>query len=64
MQSDQDETIWLGSADQILEGVSSDVRRKLQLKGVPHVVTLSRELDAIVEATDGLMRAAREEQER
>ena len=64
VQSDQDETIWLGSADQILEGVSSDVRRKLQLKGVPHVVTLSRELDAIVEATDGLMRAAREEQER
>lgn len=63
IQSDADETIWHGSADTILNGVSSEVRQKLTLHGVPHVCTLSAELPAIVEAMDALMqRAALEKQ--
>ena len=58
VQSDGDETIWEGSADAILEGVSSEVHQKLWLKDVPHVCTLSRELPAIADAADGLMQLA------
>lgn len=56
VQSDADETIWYGSADAILEGVSSKVRKKLWLHDVPHVCTISRELPAIVDAVDALMK--------
>ncbi len=55
VQSDADETIWAGSADAILEGVSSGIRQKLWLTEVPHVCTISRELPSIAEAIDKLM---------
>ena len=55
VQSDGDETIWAGSADAILEGVSSKVRQKLWLKGMPHVVTLTPEYPRIADAMDKLM---------
>ena len=55
VQSEADETIWEGSADTILEGVSSGIRQKLWLKDVPHVCTISRELPAIADAIDKLM---------
>ena len=63
VQSSGDETIWEGSADCILEGVGSEVRRKLWLSGVPHVCTISPELPAIVDAVDGLMQRAEEEKQ-
>ncbi len=63
VQSDSDETIWEGSADAILNGVSSEVRQKLWLHGVPHVCTISRELPAIVDAVDGLMLRAKAEKQ-
>ena len=55
VQSENDETIWEGSADFILENIKSDKRQKLWLTGVPHVCTISPELPAIVEAIDSLM---------
>lgn len=55
VQSEADETIWEGSADAILEGVSSGIRQKLWLQDVPHVCTISRELPAIADAIDRLM---------
>lgn len=58
VQSDADETIWEGSCAEILQNVSSEVRRKLWLHGVPHVCTLSRELPSIVHAMDELMKQA------
>ena len=58
VQSDADETIRAGSADHILEGVSSKVRRKLWLNGMPHVVTLTPEVPRIASAMDDLMRLA------
>jgi len=58
VQSDGDETIWEGSADRILEGVSSKVRRKLWLNGMPHVVTLTPEYPNIANAMDDLMQLA------
>lgn len=58
VQSDADETIWHGSADCILENVSSTVRRKLWLHGMPHVVTLTPEMPAIASAMDDLMQLA------
>lgn len=61
IQSEDDETIWAGSADTILEGVSSEIRQKLWLKGVPHVCTISTELPAIADAIDGLMGRVRSE---
>lgn len=61
IQSDADETIWEGSMDAILEGVSSEVRQKLWLHGVPHVCTISEELPAIVEAVDALMQRVEKE---
>lgn len=58
VQSDGDDTVWEGSADAILEGVNSEVRRKLWLHNVPHVCTISREAPAIVDALDELMQLA------
>lgn len=58
VQSDGDETIWKGSADRILEGVSSKVRRKLWLNGMPHVVTLTPEMPRIASAMDELIQLA------
>ena len=55
VQSDADETIWEGSADAILEGVSSKVRQKLWLHGMPHVVTLTPEYRTIANAMDKLI---------
>ncbi len=55
VQSENDETIWEGSADYILEHVSSEKRQKLWLTGVPHVCTISPELPAIVDAIHNLM---------
>ena len=63
VQSDADETIWKGSADCILEGVSSEVRQKLWLSGMPHVCTLSKELPAIVDAVDAFMDRVEAEKE-
>ncbi len=57
IQSEHDETIWEGSADTILENVSSDKRQKLWLTGVPHVCTISPELPAIVDSIDQLMQS-------
>lgn len=53
VQSDGDETIWEGSADCILSGVSSEKKWKLLLHGVPHVCTISSEYPAIL---DGIVR--------
>lgn len=58
VQSDGDDTITPSSADEILAGVSSDHKEKLWLHGVPHVCTISRELPAIVDAVDALMKMA------
>jgi carboxylesterase len=55
VQSEADKTIWPGSADLILQSVSSQRKQKLWLKDVPHVCTLSRELQAIVDAVDDLV---------
>lgn len=63
VQSQGDETIWQGSADFILQNVSSHKKQKLWLKGVPHVCTLSRELPAIVDAMDDFLRQAEREAE-
>ena len=57
VQSENDETIWAGSADYIMEHVSSEKRQKLWLTGVPHVCTISPEVPAIVDAIDQLMRS-------
>ncbi len=57
IQSKHDETIWAGSADDILEHVSSEKRQKLWLTNVPHVVTISPEVPAIVDAIDQLMKS-------
>lgn len=53
VQSDADETIWEGSADYIIENVSSKQKWKLQLHDVPHVCTISEEFPAIL---DGMLR--------
>ncbi|MBE5778918.1 MAG: alpha/beta fold hydrolase [Clostridiales bacterium] len=49
VQSDADETIWEGSADYIISNISSRHKWKLELHGVPHVCTITRETPAIVE---------------
>ena len=59
VQSDADETIWEGSADEILENVSSEVRKKLWLHGDPHVCTITHSLPSIVEAMDQLIQQAK-----
>ena len=61
VQSENDETIWEGSADYIMEHVSSEKRQKLWLTGVPHVCTISPELPAIVDAIDQLMQSVAQE---
>ena len=53
VQSEDDETIWEGSADCILNGVSSEKKWKLWLHGVPHVCTISQEEPAI---RDGIVK--------
>ena len=58
VQSEADETIWEGSCDEILQNVSSEIRQKLWLRDVPHVITLSHELPSIVQAMDALMKRA------
>jgi carboxylesterase len=55
VQSTGDATIWPGSADAVIAGVSSDRKQKLMLKDVPHVCTLSVELPAIIDAMDTLL---------
>lgn len=49
IQSMGDETIWPGSADCILGGVSSSKKEKLILQDAPHVCTLSDDLPLIVD---------------
>lgn len=61
IQSDADQTIWDGSMDAILDGVSSEIRQKLWLQDVPHVCTLSHKLPAITDAADALMQRAFQE---
>ena len=53
VQSEDDETIWEGSADCILNGVGSEKKWKLWLHGVPHVCTISQEEPAI---RDGIVK--------
>lgn len=53
VQSEDDETIWEGSADCILNGVGSEKKWKLWLHGVPHVCTISQEEPAIC---DGIVK--------
>ncbi len=55
VQSTGDATIWPGSADAVIAGVSSEKKQKLVLKDVPHVCTLSAALPSIVEAMDTLL---------
>ncbi len=56
VQSTGDTAVWPGSADMIVAQVKSADKRKLVLQDVPHVCTLSRELPAIVDAMDELMK--------
>ena len=58
VQGSADATIVKESADNILMGVSSEVRRKLWLKDVPHLCTLSPQLPAIANAIDEMMQLA------
>lgn len=63
VQSDGDETIWAGSADRILESVSSKVRQKLWLHDMPHVVTLTPEYMTIADAMDKLIQRVSSEKQ-
>ena len=56
VQSTGDTTIWAGSADCILNGVTSQAPQKLILRDVPHACTISAELPTIANAIDCLMR--------
>ncbi len=58
VQSDADSLIDHKSADVILSGVSSTVKGRLSLSGVPHLCTISRERPRIVSAADELFRRA------
>jgi carboxylesterase len=55
VQGTADQTVWPGSADFILNGAGSAVKRKLTPEGAPHVCTLSEGLPLIVDAMDELM---------
>ena len=55
IQSTGDKTIWSGSADCVMDGVSSKIKQKLVLQDVPHACTISVELPTIVDAMDRLM---------
>lgn len=61
VQSHSDETIAPASADIILQGVSSQDKRMLWLRGVPHVCTISREHERIGEAMVKLLRDAEQQ---
>ncbi|MCL1854885.1 MAG: alpha/beta fold hydrolase [Clostridia bacterium] len=52
VQSAADRTVWQGSADVIMQNVSSRCKQKLILQDAPHVATLSKELPVIVNAVD------------
>lgn len=56
VQSKDDQTINLNSADTIFKGISSTQKEKLMLEGVPHVCTISGKLASIVDAVDGFMK--------
>lgn len=58
VQSHADETIAAGSADIIMHGVSSSVKRTLWLEEVPHVCTISREHKHIADEVGKLFRGA------
>jgi len=58
VQSDGDETIWEGSADEILRNIQSSVRQKLWLEGEPHVCTLTPSMPSIAQAIDKLIQQA------
>lgn len=62
IQSEADQTISSGSADLILQSVSSHRKQKLWLKDVPHVCTLSKELPAMVDAMDDFLRGLEKEE--
>lgn len=61
VQSHADETISADSADVILNGVSSRRKGVLWLDDVPHVCTISREMENIAQAAAEHMRAAENE---
>ena len=60
VQSHADETITGDSADMILRGVSSEVKRVLWLENVPHLCTISGEAPRIAEAIGRHFRSAEE----
>jgi carboxylesterase len=57
VQSLDDHTVSKDSADTIYRGISSMIKEKLILSGVPHVCTVSDKLPDIVHAIDTLLRA-------
>jgi carboxylesterase len=56
VQSTADPSVAQTSADTIFNGIRSERKRKLILHGVPHVCTISKELPAIADAVDELMK--------
>ena len=58
VQSHADETITPDSADVILRGVSSEVKRVLWLEDVPHLCTISKEAERIAQAVGAHFRSA------
>lgn len=58
VQSRDDETISGDSADIIFDGVSSKVKEVLWLHDVPHVCTISKEMDTIADHMIAFLRAA------
>ena len=58
VQSHDDHTIWQGSSDCIFESVGSENKRQLWLDGVPHACTVSKELPAIVDGVEQLLKQA------
>ena len=58
VQTHADDTITPDSADVILGGVSSEVKRVLWLEEVPHVCTISKEAERMAEAIGAHFRSA------
>ncbi len=58
VQSHGDDTIAPGSADVILSGISSQMKKMLWLDEVPHVCTITRETPRIVDEASALLRAS------
>lgn len=58
VQSHADDTIDPRSADVIMAGIRSGIKRTLWLEDVPHVCTITREVPGIVEAATALLREA------